>query len=80
MGIGPFTTAPVLLTVSTISFADLSMSLLSKAFRRILIFWLCKANLYLNNKIFKEHSEKIGLLHINTQKSGNSMPALGDCQ
>ena len=33
-----------------------------------------------NNNIFKERAEKIGLLHINTQKSGNSMPALGDCQ
>ena len=37
IGIGPLTTAPVLLTVSTISLADLSINLLSKAFDNKLI-------------------------------------------
>ena len=40
-GIGPLTIAPVRFTVSTISFADLSMSLWSKAFNLILMLWFC---------------------------------------
>ena len=54
-GIGPLTFAPVRFTVSTISFADLSMSLWSKAFNLILMLWFCTTP-------FPLHSRRVKIL------------------
>ena len=54
IGIGPLIKAPVLFTVSTISLADLSISLLSKALSLILMFWFCKTYTSKKYKIVKK--------------------------
>ncbi len=93
-GIGPLTFAPVRFTVSTISFADLSMSLWSKAFNLILMLWFCTTPFPLHSrrvKILPKKSDKIAIkkgsnqqkLKIRAQpskKSANSRFVAPKCQ
>ena len=93
-GIGPLTFAPVRFTVSTISFADLSMSLWSKAFNLIIMLCFCTTPFPLQVrrvKNFAKKSDKIAIkkgsnqqkLKIRAQpskKSANSRFVAPKCQ